>query len=80
MYSDFYKTAIRVCESNEVINWYKENRNPIILSSKVSAINNILRDLNTYKGTTLVKLEAQPPQAPALDQMFPTKFGSNTKT
>ncbi len=51
-----------------------------MLSLKVSAINNILRDLNTYKGTTLVKPEVQPPQAPALDQMFPTKFSSNTKT
>ncbi len=80
MYSDFYKTAIGVCESDEVINRYKENRNPVMLSSKVSAVNNILRDLNTYKGTAPVKPEAQPPQAPALDRMFPTKFGSNAKT
>src|SRR6266536_3427808 len=80
MYSDFYKTAIGVCESDEVINRYKENRNPVMLSSKVSAVNNILRDLNTYKGTVPVKPEAQPPQAPALDRMFPTKFGSNAKT
>ncbi len=51
-----------------------------MLSSKVSTVNNILRDLNTYKGTTPVKLEAQPPQAPTLDQMFSTKFSSNAKT
>ncbi len=57
MYSDFYKTTIKVYESNKVINRYKENQNPVMLSSKVSAINNILRDLNTYKRTMLVKLE-----------------------
>ena len=50
MYSEFYKTALRVCESDKVIKRYKENHNLVMLSSKVTTINNILNTLNTSRG------------------------------
>ena len=59
MYYDFYKTAIRVCKSNEVINRYKESQNPVI-SSKISAVNNIIKALNANKRATLIKPEIHP--------------------
>ena len=91
VYCDFYKTAIGVCESDEVINRYKESRNPV-MSSKISAVNNIIKALNANKRATPIEPEIhptpsnvlQPSQAPALvptiDRMFPTKFGSNAKS
>ena len=53
VYSEFYKTALRVCESNKVIKRYKESHNLVILSSKVTIVNDIMKALNTRKGATL---------------------------
>ena len=84
MYSEFYKTALGVCELDEVIKRYKENHNPVMLSSKVTAVNDIMSALNASRGNTVVPPRVQPPvdpqpikvpfHAPALDKMFPTKF------
>jgi len=50
MYLEFYKTALRVCELDKVIKRYKENHNLVMLSSKVTTVNNILNTLNTSRG------------------------------
>ena len=79
VYEDFYKTALGVCEADEVINRYKENRNPVMLSSKVSTVNNIMKALNTERGvvpTAPVVYPAPSQEArpvPAMDKMFPVK-------
>jgi hypothetical protein len=81
VYPEFYKTALGVCESDEVIKRYKENHNPVMLSSKVTAVNDIMSALNASRGKTLVppKVQPAPPvdskaSVPVLDRMFPTKF------
>ena len=56
IYKDFYKTTLSVYKANKVINWYKKNCNPIILSSKVSTVNNIIKALNTERGVVLTTL------------------------
>ena len=71
MYSEFYKTAIGVCESDDVVNRYKESRNPAIINSKVNAINNVLKSLGA-KTADKPTVQFQT-QAPALDRMFPVK-------
>ena len=85
VYSEFYKTALGVCESDEVIKRYKESHNPVMLSSKATAVNDIMKALNAKKGVTLDVPEAasapldnsQPPRipvrVPALDKMFPMR-------
>ena len=50
IYTSFYKTALRVYKANKIINCYKKSQNPIILSSKVSIVNKIIKALNTKKG------------------------------
>jgi len=50
VYLEFYKTALRVYKSDKVIKRYKENHNLVMLSSKVTTINNILNTLNTSRG------------------------------
>ena len=60
MYKDFYKTTLSVYEANKVINWYKENYNPVILSSKVSTVNNIMKALNTEREIVLTTLVVYP--------------------
>jgi hypothetical protein len=46
VYLEFYKTALRVYKLDKVIKRYKENHNLVMLSSKVTAINNIISALN----------------------------------
>ena len=60
VYKDFYKTALGIYKANKVINQYKENCNPIILSSKVSIVNNIIKALNTERGVILTALVVYP--------------------
>ena len=45
MYSEFYKTAIGVCESDDIVNRYKESQSLAIINSKVNTINNVLKSL-----------------------------------
>ena len=52
VYTDFYITTLKVCKLDNITNRYKENRNPILLSSKVGAVNNILSVLKATKNTT----------------------------
>ena len=91
VYSEFYKTALGVCESDEVINRYKESRNPAALSSKANAINNIIKSLSISKKVNPIVPEtypispsgSQPPRAsvlvPTIDRMFPTKLDPTSK-
>ena len=54
MYPKFYKTALGVYESDEVIKRYKESHNLVVLSSKVTTVNDIISALNASRGNTLV--------------------------
>ena len=80
IYKDFYKTTLSVYKANKVINWYKENYNPIILSSKVSTVNNIIKALNTERGVVLTTLVIYPTLSQeaclvlAIDKMFSVKY------
>ena len=51
IYSEFYKTTLRVYESNEVIKRYKESYNLVILSFKATIVNDIIKALNIRKAT-----------------------------
>ena len=66
MYSEFYKTTLRVYESDKVIKRYKESHNLLILSSKVTTINDIISALNASRGNTIVppKVQPAPPTEP----------------
>jgi hypothetical protein len=57
VYLEFYKTTLRVYELDKVIKRYKENYNLVILSSKVTAINDIISALNASRGNTIVLLK-----------------------
>ena len=50
IYISFYKTALKVYKANKIINYYKESQNPVMLSSKVSIVNKIIKALNAKKG------------------------------
>ena len=51
-----YKTTLSVYKADKVINWYKKNCNPIILSSKISIVNNIIKALSTEREVILTTL------------------------
>ena len=60
VYKDFYKTTLSIYKANKVINQYKKNYNPIILSSKISIVNNIIKALNTKREVILTTLVIYP--------------------
>ena len=60
MYSEFYKTTLRVYKLNKVINQYKKSWNPTALSSKANTINNIIKSLSISKKVNLIVLEIYP--------------------
>ena len=86
MYLEFYKTALRVCKLDEVIKRYKENHNLVMLSSKVTTVNDIMSALNASRGNALILLKVQltPPTnllllkalvyTLVLDKIFSIKF------
>ena len=56
IYKNFYKIAFSIYKTNEVINWYKENYNPIILNLKVNIMNNIIKAFYSNKVIILIVL------------------------
>ena len=80
IYKDFYKTTLSIYKANEIINQYKKNHNPIILSSKISIVNNIIKALNTEREvilTTLVVYSTSSQEVHlilAIDKMFSVKY------